>query len=137
MFELVREEGDDEGEDERTGPRGDAVQLGADLGVAVCFDDSGGEECVAVGGDDEPKVHESAEEEFEVFEAAEDVSRGDAALAGGATLVLLEPGSDVRALVFFEPANSGVNCRIQPEGGRDREAIYYHFASSGKSGIIK
>ena len=49
VFELVGEEGDDEGEDEGAGPGGDAVELGADLGVAVCSDDAGGEEGVAVG----------------------------------------------------------------------------------------
>ena len=49
VFQLVGEEGDDEGEDERTGPGRDAVQLGADLRVAVCSDDAGGEEGVAVG----------------------------------------------------------------------------------------
>ena len=48
MLELIGEEGDDEGEDEGTGPRRDAVQLGADLRVAVCSDDAGGEEGVAV-----------------------------------------------------------------------------------------
>ena len=48
VLELVGEVGDDEGEDEGTGPRGNAVELGADLRVAVCFDDAGGEEGVAV-----------------------------------------------------------------------------------------
>ena len=49
VFQLVGEEGDDEGEDEGAGPGRDAVQLGADLRVAVCSDDAGGEEGVAVG----------------------------------------------------------------------------------------
>ena len=49
VFELVGEERDDEGEDEGAGPGRDAVQLGADLRVAVCADDAGGEEGVAVG----------------------------------------------------------------------------------------
>ena len=49
VFELVGEEGDDEGEDEGAGPGGHAVQLGADLRVAVGSDDAGGEEGVAVG----------------------------------------------------------------------------------------
>ena len=49
MFQLVGEEGDDEGEDEGTGPGRDAVELGTDLRVAVCSDDAGGEEGVAVG----------------------------------------------------------------------------------------
>ena len=48
VLELVGEVGDDEGEDEGTGPGGDAVELSADLRVAVCFDDAGGEEGVAV-----------------------------------------------------------------------------------------
>ena len=49
VFQLVGEEGDDEGEDEGAGPGWDAVQLSADLRVAVCSDDAGGEEGVAVG----------------------------------------------------------------------------------------
>lgn len=137
MLELVREKSNDEGEDERACPRGDAVQLGADLSITVCFDDTGGEECVAVGGDDESKIHEPAEEELVVFEAVEDVLGGDAALAGGATLVLFEPGFDVGAFVFSEPANCGVGYLHLPVGGRDGEAIVYHLASSGKSGIMK
>ena len=48
MLELVGEVGDDEGEDEGTCPWWDAVELSADLRVAVCFDDAGGEEGVAV-----------------------------------------------------------------------------------------
>ena len=109
MFQLIREEGHDESEDEGAGPGGDAVQLGADLRVAVRADDAGGEEGVAVGGDYEAKVHESAEEEFEVFEAVEHVFDGDAAFAGRAALVLFQPGPDVGALVFFEPASSSVS----------------------------
>ena len=49
VFEFVGKEGDDEGEDEGAGPGGHAVELGADLRVAVCADDAGGEEGVAVG----------------------------------------------------------------------------------------
>ena len=48
VLELVGEVGDDEGEDEGTCPWGDAVELSADLRVAVCFDDAGGEEGIAV-----------------------------------------------------------------------------------------
>lgn len=107
MFQLVRKKRDDEGEDEGTCPRRHAVELGADLRIAVCSNDAGGEECVAVGGDDESEIHEPAEEELVVFEAVEDVFWGDAALASGATLVLFEPSFDVGALVFFEPASSG------------------------------
>ena len=69
MFEPIGEKRDDEGEDEGSGPGGDGVELCADLGVAVCFDDAGSEEGVAVGGDDEAEVHDSAEEGFEIFEA--------------------------------------------------------------------
>ena len=55
-------------------------------------------------GNDESEIHEPAEDEFKVFEAVENVSDGDAAFAGGATLVPFEPGSDVGALVFLEPS---------------------------------
>ena len=104
VLEPVGEEGDDEGEDEGCGPGWDGVQLRADLCVAVGFYDARGEEGVAVGGDDEPEVHEGAEEELVVFEAVEDIARGDLALAGGAALVFLEAGADVSAFVFSEPA---------------------------------
>lgn len=109
MLELIGEESDDEREDEGTRPRRDAVQLGADLRIAVGFDDPRCEEGVAVGGHDESEIHESAEEELVIFEAVEHVCGRDAALAGGAALVLFEPGFDVGAFVFFEPANSDVN----------------------------
>ena len=73
MLQLIREKSDDEGKHEGACPWRDAVQLGADLRIAVGADDAGGEECVAVGGDDESEIHESAEEELVVFEAVEDV----------------------------------------------------------------
>ena len=109
MFEPVGEKGDDEGEDEGGGPGGNGVELGADLSVAVCFDDAGSEEGVAVGGDDEAEVHESAEDEFEVFEAVEDVGEGYSAVAGGAALVFEEAGADVGSFVFAEPVGLGVS----------------------------
>lgn len=68
MFEPIGEKRDDEGENEGSGPGRDGVQLCADLSVAVCFDDAGCEESVAVRGDYEAEVHESAEDEFEIFE---------------------------------------------------------------------
>ena len=110
MFELIGEESDDEGEDKGAGPGRDAVQLGADLRVAVCADDAGGEEGVAVGRHDEAEVHEAAEEELVVFEAGEDVAGGDAAVAGGAALVFFQAGFDVGAFVFLEPGGDGCWC---------------------------
>lgn len=131
VLELVGEEGDDEGEDEAGGPGGHAVQLGADLGVAVGSDDAGSEEGVAVGGDDEAEVHEAAEEEFVVFEAVEDVFWGYGAFAGGAALVFREAGFDVGTFVFAEP--DALHWLIL-----ERMVGYaYHFASSGKSGTRK
>ena len=103
MFEPIGEKRDDEREDEGRGPGGDGVELCADLSVAVCFDDAGCEEGVAVGGDDETEVHDAAEEEFVVFEAVEDVGEGDAAFACGAALVFEEAGADVGSFVFAEP----------------------------------
>lgn len=115
VLQLVREEGDDDGEEECTDPGRDAVELGADLRIAVCLDDAWGEECVAVGGDDQSEVHQAAEEEFVVFEAVEDILGGDAALAGGAALVLFKPGSDVGSFIFSEPAQRGINHRVYLE----------------------
>lgn len=48
MLQLIREKGDYDGEEESTYPGRDAVELSADLRIAVCFDDAWGEECVAV-----------------------------------------------------------------------------------------
>ena len=62
MFQLIGEKGDDEGEDEGTGPWRHAVELGADLRVAVCSDDAGGEEGVAVGLSDPVSVYQLLEE---------------------------------------------------------------------------
>ena len=104
VFEPVREKCDYEREDEGSGPGRDGVELCADLSVAVCFDDAGSEEGVAVGGDYESEVHESAEEEFEIFEAVYYVGKGNAALARGAALIFEEAGTDVGTFVFAEPA---------------------------------
>ena len=103
VFGQVGEVGDDEGEDEGGGPGGHAVQLSADLGVAVRLDDAGGEEGVAVCGHEQPKVHEAAQEDFVVFEDVEDVFGGYLAFARGLALVFLEARFDVGALVFVEP----------------------------------
>ena len=87
MFSQIREIRNDQCEHEGSRPWRHGMQLRADLRVAVGFYDAGGEEGVAVGGDDEAKVHEAAEEKFVVFEAVEDVAGGDLAGAGGASLV--------------------------------------------------
>lgn len=103
VFELVAEEGYDHREGEGCGPGRDGVQLRLDGGVAVCLDDSGGEEGVPVRGDDESKVHEPADEDLVVFEDVDDVLDADCAFSGGAALVLAQPPSDVGALFFVEP----------------------------------
>lgn len=54
-------------------------------------------------GNDESEIHESAEEEFEILEAIENVSESDTTFASGATLVLFKPGFDVGAFIFLEP----------------------------------
>ena len=104
MFEPVGEKCDDEREDEGSGPGRDGVELCADLSVAVCFDDARSEEGIAVGGDYESEIHDSAEEEFEIFEAIYYIGKGDSALAGGAALIFEEAGTDVGTFVFAEPA---------------------------------
>ena len=88
-------------------------------------------------GNNESEIHESAEDEFKVFEAVENVSDSDAAFAGGATLVLFKPGSDVGALVFLEPSIVLLVVKFTRRQGKIEEAFLYHFASSGKSGIVK
>ena len=71
-------------------------------------------------GNDESEIHEPAEDEFEIFEAIDNVSESDAAFAGGATLVLFKPCFDVGAFVFLEPGDSGVSfyvhCRLDEWG---------------------
>lgn len=78
--------------------------MSSNWGVAVAFDDAGGKEGVAIGGDDEAEIHEAADEEFEVFEAFEDVCEGDSTFSGGATLIFFEASFDVGAFVFFQPS---------------------------------
>lgn len=109
MLELIRKESDDKSKDEGTCPWRDAVQLGTDLRITVCFNDAGCEKSVSVGGDDESEIHESAEDEFVVFEAFEDIFGGDAALACGATLILFKTSFDVSTFIFFEPTISSVS----------------------------
>ena len=111
MFEPIGEKRDDEREDEGSGPGRDGVQLCADLSVAICLYDAGSEESVAVGGDYESEVHESAEDEFEIFEAIDYVGKGNTALAGGTALIFEEAGADVGTFVFAEPVGLGVSRR--------------------------
>ena len=86
---------------------------------------------------DESKIHEAPKDEFKVFEAVENVSESDAAFAGGATLVLFKPRSDIGALVFLEPSILLLHVKLTYGQGIIEEAFLYHFASSGKSGIVK
>ena len=79
------------------------MELSADLRVAVCFDDAGGEEGVAVGRYDKAEIHEAAEDEFVVFEAVHDVARGDLSFAGGATLIFTQAGFYVGSFVVAKP----------------------------------
>ena len=118
MFEPIGEKRDDECENERSGPGRNGMELCADLGVAVSFDDAGSKEGIAIGGDYESKVHESAEDEFEIFEAVNDIGKGNAALARGAALILEEAGADVGTFVFTEPAG------FELVAGRNRGSGY-------------
>ena len=103
MFEQVAEESDDQSEDKRGSPGRNGVQLCADLCVAVCLYDAWREEGVAVCGDDKAKVHEAAEEDFEIFEHVEHVSWGYAAFDGRFALVFLKAGADICLFITFEP----------------------------------
>lgn len=67
------------------------------------MDDSWGEECVTVRGNNETKVHESANEDLIVFEDFDDVPNTDGAFGSGATLVLAQSSLDVGALFIVEP----------------------------------
>ena len=104
VFEPVGEKCDDERENEGSGPGRDGVKLCADLSVAVCFDDAGSEEGVAIGGDYESEVHDAAEEEFKIFETIYYIGKGDSALARGAALIFEEAGAYVGTFIFAEPA---------------------------------
>lgn len=61
------------------------------------------EEGVSVGWDDEAQVHEAAQPDLVILEAASDVAAGDLALNGGVALVDAETGDDVGALLLGEP----------------------------------
>ena len=94
----------------------------ADLSVAICFDDTGSKEGVAVCGDDEAEVHESAEDEFEIFETVYYVGKGDSAFARGAALVFEEAGANVGTFVFAEPAGFGIS-RVGDRKSREELTI--------------
>ena len=116
VFEQIREKGNDERKDEGSGPGRDGVQLCADLSVAVCFNDAGSEEGIAVGGDNEPEVHDAAEKEFEIFEAIYYIGKGNPALARGAALIFEEAGADVGTFVFAEPGGGSGSVSWGDEG---------------------
>jgi len=98
MLEFIGEEGDDHCEAEGAGPGRDGVELSFDGAVAIGGEDRGGEEGVAIGGDYQSEVHESAKEDFVVFEDVADVFEGYLALCCAFALVGLEAGFDVFSL---------------------------------------
>lgn len=53
------------------------------------LDDPRGKECVAVCGDYEPKVHETAYEYFVVFEDVDYVPKANGSFSGAAALVFV------------------------------------------------
>jgi hypothetical protein len=103
MAQLVREESHEHGEAERCGPRGNAVQLCLNGGVAVGLDNTRGEVGIRIRGYNEPQVHQAAEEEFVVLETVDHVLEGDGSLEGGAALVVAEAGLDEGFLFGGEP----------------------------------
>lgn len=118
VFGFVGEVGDYHGEGEGACPGGHAVELGPDLGVAVCSDDAGCEvgitwgrcsvsddvylllspvldmerrsmEYSPIGGDDQSHVHETSNKDFEILEDVHDIFRSDGPFDCAAALVFL------------------------------------------------
>ena len=50
---------------------------------------------------DESEIHEPAEDEFEIFEAIDNVFESDGAFTSGASLVPFKPSYDIGAFIFL------------------------------------
>ena len=125
MLDQIAEVRHNKSKNERGRPWGHRVQLRLDGRVAICPHDLGRKEGVAVGWDDEAKVHKSAKEDFEIFEDVDDVLWCDAALEGGTTLILFEPGADVGLLGGFQPVKGAL---VDTTWSGD--ALHWHGASA-------
>lgn len=79
------------------------MQLSANWRVSISCQHRRGKVSVAVSRDDQSKVHETADPDFDVFEDVSDVFGSDFAFDGAAALVHAQAGSDVFFLVLLEP----------------------------------
>ena len=79
------------------------MELSLNWAVAEGSDDSGGEECIAVSGNDETEVHETTKEDLEILKDTEDVPPSRPSVELGVTNVLSEPGLDEGPLFIRQP----------------------------------
>lgn len=103
VAELIGEPGNDHGQGEGAHPRWHRTELSLNWRVTETGKNGWCEEGVSVGWDDEAEVHEAAQPDLVVLEAACDVATGDLALDGGVALVDAETGGDVGALLLSKP----------------------------------
>lgn len=101
--EFVREKCHKHAEPERRGPGWYRVQLCLDVAVSVGLDDSRGEISVAVGWDNQSKVHQTAEVDLEVLETGDNVFESNGLFQCRVPLVILQPGFYEGALLLGEP----------------------------------
>lgn len=79
------------------------MQLCLDRAVSVRPNDGRREVGVAVCRNNEPEVHEPAEDEFIVLEAVQNIFERDFPLTRGLTLVILETGFDKCCFCWSKP----------------------------------
>jgi hypothetical protein len=136
VLELVGEVCDDHTEAKSSGPRRNGMQLRLDGRVAVALDNGRGEISVSVGRYNQPKVHETADEDLGVFEDFQDVSGGDGSFAGGFALVDFQSGFDVGTLVFGEPFTFFREVRDQEEEEERHDAGQEAFEDEDPSAEV-
>lgn len=81
------------------------MKLCLDRRVAEILDNSRGEVGISIGGNDQAKVHESAEQDFGIFEDVRHILGFYGSFARGAPLIDLEPGFDEGAFGLRKPLN--------------------------------
>lgn len=79
------------------------MQLGLNVAVAIAFDNSRTEVSIAISRHNEPKVHEAADDDFEVLEDAANVTNRHLTVAGRLALINLQTRFDECTLVLSEP----------------------------------
>jgi len=123
-FVVIGGGSDDHAQHEGGDPGGDGIELSLDGAVAEGSEDGGSKVGVAVPWNDESKVHETPEDDFEIFEDTEDIPPSRLNVELGVPNILSELCPDERFIVIGKPL--GFFREVGDEEKHDRGAYNGH-----------